>query len=1169
MIAGPLRLFPGDFPLSALVGGFAEGYDSRSMARESKGTGPDGTGLKELDLLRELGAGSSGTVWEARLRGPCLGLPEGRLVAVKFLHQSLLSDPAAVERFRREAEIGLSMRHPNLVRIHGLLESRLLGLDLLALVMDLCRGATLAEILEVDGPLLEPLCRRVAGEAARGLAALHRRRIVHRDIKPANLHLGRDGTTRVMDFGFATRRRRASPRSSRGRARGALAYLAPECLRGDPAEAPADVYALGVTLFEIATGRHPFEEAATDGDAMIEAHLHRPPPRPSELRPQLGAFFDECCHIMLAKDPEKRPSAAEIAEIFAEGEAGPFWRERRRREPHRLAELRLRRARREGLLPFVGREAERARLDELLARAAGGGFVIASLVGPEGIGKRRLCEEWLDRVLREGRIGTLFVGEPTGRQHLRALSPIGSFLIQHYGGLETYAGEDLPEGRVEALRLRIAHRMRREARLSLRAAGTLSRTLCDPGAAGGPLPVRAAARALAAAGAPGAPLLLRIHRADECEDGVRRILAELRETPPPGGLFCLWTSHAPVPRELRIRGFHELRLSPLAPAEARRLVASAFERPEQAGAIAEGLCGEVPPLPGLLVEALRFAARSGQIEGEPGSFAPPSRVPDLPIFRDLAACYEAFFADLPPEGRAILESAAILGWRFRAADLADLRGEPVALLLRKMQGLLEDWILDSGESLRFRHRSQRRWILEHMDRGARIEGHRRAARRLKARGADDLHVAMQWSQAGDHEEALPLLLRAAETLADLRRHRSARRVLRRAFLHLDALPRIPLHLRRRAAGLALGVRLDLADERPARAQAGLDRIRPLLRALGLEEDSALLLLRAATALALDRDEEARRCLDLCLRKAESSGDDLRAAAALRLSSLCAERSGRQREALRLAAAALTRTETGGRRRPEAQAEALANLAAREAVALHVERAERHFAQAARLFDLLGRRDGLQDLELDRAELAIETGEGGAFRKILERRTEDLPPRGAGARARLLLAALELQEDRPGAAEDLLRTPFREAGPRLHLQREALRLRALLARDRLPPDPVLPDPGAASPWPELRIRIHALRAAFLRRAEGPEHALRELAACRPRPAALEGRARLALPLLLLTRARAARDLGREAEARRDLRLARRDLESLADRLPPARRRRFLQAFPERRALYNEA
>src|SRR5690606_23760089 len=242
-----------------------------------------------------------------------------------------------------------------------------------------------------------------------GLAALHEAGIVHRDVKPENLLITDDGAEiRLADLGLAGPGDAADGEGRSASFHGSLAYAAPEVLLGRPATPQSDLYALGVVLYEVVTGRHPF--AGLRGDEMSHAHRHAQPPRPSHLHPQVSAFLDAITGELLEKDTARRPADARaIALVLAEGEASAFWRVRERMAPVLASRRRLQRMRRSRHTAFVDREIEQRMLDALLAPVLAGEGRAVLVRGHAGSGRRRLLDECVDRWLDE-HPGLVFLG---------------------------------------------------------------------------------------------------------------------------------------------------------------------------------------------------------------------------------------------------------------------------------------------------------------------------------------------------------------------------------------------------------------------------------------------------------------------------------------------------------------------------------------------------------------------------------------------------------------------------------------------------------------------------------------------------------------------------------------------------------------------------------------
>jgi len=263
----------------------------------------------QYEILKLLGQGGMGAVFLAR--EPAIR----RLVAVKILAPRLAADPTARARFSREARSAAAISHPNVVRVYGVGETAESGLPYI--VMQYVEGSTLSEWVRKRGKVSEREARRVVGHVAAALDAAHRRGLVHRDIKPANILIeAESGHAYVADFGLtaaltagdATETTRLT---TPGVMLGTPVYMSPEQAGTKPVGPKSDLYSLGVVAYELLTGELPLTAGTVLGWAA--AHLRDTPSSVSERRTEISADVARLVDRCLAKRPEDRPDAQEMA----------------------------------------------------------------------------------------------------------------------------------------------------------------------------------------------------------------------------------------------------------------------------------------------------------------------------------------------------------------------------------------------------------------------------------------------------------------------------------------------------------------------------------------------------------------------------------------------------------------------------------------------------------------------------------------------------------------------------------------------------------------------------------------------------------------------------------------------------------------------------------------
>jgi serine/threonine protein kinase len=263
-----------------------------------------GQQIGQYRIIGRLGTGGMAEIYRAHQENM------GRDVAIKILRADISAGAEGTERFKREARTIASLSHPHIIKVFEYDRFH----DLFYLVMELMEGGTLADRIQ-RGPLPLDTINTVLGQIAQALDYIHRNGIVHRDLKPSNILFDRNGYAILTDFGISKRTETLAALTAAGMAMGTLVYMAPEQLHGEPSDKRTDVYALGVVLFEMLTGKLPFD-TTTPGE-IFQGKMSAAVPSIRKLRPAAPEGAQQVVEKAMAHDPADRyQSATELAVAF-------------------------------------------------------------------------------------------------------------------------------------------------------------------------------------------------------------------------------------------------------------------------------------------------------------------------------------------------------------------------------------------------------------------------------------------------------------------------------------------------------------------------------------------------------------------------------------------------------------------------------------------------------------------------------------------------------------------------------------------------------------------------------------------------------------------------------------------------------------------------------------
>ncbi len=256
-----------------------------------------GERIGDYEIVEILGAGGMGQVYKVR------NVLSDRVEAMKVLLPNLESDPGLADRFLNEIKVQATLDHPNIAKLHTAMRAG----NQLVMVMEFVDGTSLAQLLQ-NGPLAPSAIAAYAAEVLGALGYAHAHGVIHRDIKPANIMLAAAGHIKLMDFGIA--RVQADRRLTQtGSTVGSLFYMSPEQIKGDDPDGRSDLYSLGITMYEMITGKRPF---LGDSDFQImSAHMQQAPIAPIEVIPGIPSALSDIILMAIEKEPGARFQTAE------------------------------------------------------------------------------------------------------------------------------------------------------------------------------------------------------------------------------------------------------------------------------------------------------------------------------------------------------------------------------------------------------------------------------------------------------------------------------------------------------------------------------------------------------------------------------------------------------------------------------------------------------------------------------------------------------------------------------------------------------------------------------------------------------------------------------------------------------------------------------------------
>jgi tetratricopeptide (TPR) repeat protein len=714
-----------------------------------------GTIVGPFRILAELGRGGMGTVYLAEPVEAVAGVPEGAQLALKLFHPHLIGDSETERRFLQEAKAGSRLDTEHVVRTYaaGTMEVQGRG-PTRWLAMEFVRGQTLRELLREIGPFPEPLALLLARQAASALASIHDAGIVHRDVKPENLLVTPDHRLKLMDLGVARIQEASLRLSHTGEFLGSLPYAAPEQFDGTSAvDGRADVYSLGVVLYEVLTGRNPF--AAADPFSSMRRHMEVVPDKPGMVNPQISHLLEELVMTCLEKKREDRfADSWALLEALEQGANSRWWQTRQTvsmapgRAPH------VRRVRIPRETAVHGRDAELASLEEWFRMAARGQGQVAVVVGEPGIGKTRLLDELASRLEASKEPFQFLQGTTPPEGSVRPLQPFSEALLERLG----------EERLEEALAKRLPTTSVLVPAFAAFLRGAPPPAGAEPLTRDSMLTVAAEVLKSLSEEVPTVLVVDDLHFADE---ETRRLFAYLARQTPDLGLLLVGTSRPErhvaellSSIEMSPRG-HRISLGRLGAKESVALLREYFGSPKTVDELGLRILEKADGNPFFLFEIVRGLKERGAITALPdGTLAAKLGVTEVDVPSTVRDLLMLRLAELDEDDMDVLNAAAVQGFEFDPEVVADALDTDRLPVLKRL-GSLERrhrLVRHLGYRYRFDHHLIREIVYGDLAPALSEEYHRLVAVALRQRAAPPEVVASHFFRSSRPEEGIPDLL---------------------------------------------------------------------------------------------------------------------------------------------------------------------------------------------------------------------------------------------------------------------------------------------------------------------------------------------------------------------------------------------------------------------------